>query len=53
MPVYGLLDTRLQLAVKLGILTHDEMVAFKDYDVLYQDIIQVNEFTFNLKNIVK
>lgn len=51
--LYDSLDTKLQIAVHAGILTQEEMIALREYNDLYQDIIQVNEFTFDLQTVVK
>jgi acyl-CoA dehydrogenase len=47
------LEMQLQIAVQLNILTQEEMLILSHYNELYQDIIQVNEFTFDLKAIIK
>lgn len=53
LPVYGTLESRLQMAAHAGILTQEETVALREYNALYQDIIQVNEFTFDLQTVVQ
>lgn len=50
---YGSFDEQLQAALKNNILTKEEVESMLEYDVLYQEIIQVNEFTFDLRSIVK
>lgn len=53
LPFYGSLESRMQMAVRAGILTQEEMVALREYNDLYQEVIQVNEFTFDLQTVVK
>ncbi len=53
LPSYGSLESKLQQAVHAGVLTQDEMIALREYNELYQDVIQVNEFTFDLQTVVK
>jgi len=53
LPQYGSLESRMQQAVHAGVLTQEEMIALREYNDLYRDIIQVNEFTFDLQTVVK
>jgi len=44
---------QLQTAQKTNILTKEEVESMLEYHSLYQDVIQVNEFTFDLRSVVK
>lgn len=52
-PRLGDLKESLQAAVEARILTDTEMHNLFEYDELYQEIIRVNEFSFDLSNIIK
>ena len=49
----GTLDEQLDRAVQLSILTLSEMQDLKQFFVLYQDIIRVNEFSFDLQTVIQ
>jgi alkylation response protein AidB-like acyl-CoA dehydrogenase len=49
---YGTLDERLQAAVTLQILSESERQILRDFLVIYKEVIQVNEFTFDLHSVV-
>ncbi len=49
---YETLETKLQLAVAKNILTENEKEALHAFFMLYQEIIRVNEFSFDLRSIV-
>ncbi|MCD6038831.1 MAG: fadE 1 [Gammaproteobacteria bacterium] len=51
-PAYEALDTQLQLAVVKKILTEHEKQTLQEFLALYQEIIKVNEFSFDLRSIV-
>jgi hypothetical protein len=51
-PSYESLDARLQIAVAKNILTQDEMQMLHSFLTLHQEIIRVNEFSFDLRSIV-
>lgn len=51
-PSFGSLRERLTAAVNAAILTEDEMQLLYEFDSLYQDVIRVNEFSFDLRTIV-
>lgn len=51
-PSYDTLETQLQKAVAKSILTESEKQALSEFLALHQEIIQVNEFTFDLRSIV-
>ncbi len=53
LPLYGSLESKMQKAVHAGILTQEEMSLLREYNDLYQEIIRVNEFTFDLQTVVK
>jgi alkylation response protein AidB-like acyl-CoA dehydrogenase len=48
----GSLDERLQAALKKSVLTEEEIKTFYEYNQLYQEVIRVNAFTFDLRSIV-
>jgi len=48
----GSLHERLQVAEKKNILTAEEARALYEFDELYQEVIRVNEFTFDLRSII-
>ncbi|MEO7044891.1 MAG: acyl-CoA dehydrogenase, partial [Ferruginibacter sp.] len=48
----GSLIEQLQAAQKMHILTEEEVGLMQEYDALYQEVIRVNEFTFDLRSIV-
>ena len=48
----GSLMERLQAAKEKGILTENEVSELYEYNELYQDVIRVNEFTFDLRSVV-
>jgi len=43
---------QLKMAVKAGVLTDSEKEALKQFELLYQDIIKVDEFSFDLQSVV-
>jgi len=49
---YGTLSEHLQSAVEKTILTEDEMQLLAAFLNLYQEVIQVNEFSFDLRSII-
>ncbi len=49
---YGTLSERLQAAVLKNILTEEEMQLLSAFLSLYQEVIQVNEFSFDLHSII-
>jgi acyl-CoA dehydrogenase len=51
-PNVGSLNERLQVALNKSVLTEEEVKSFTEYNVLYQEVIRVNEFTFDLCSIV-
>ena len=53
LPIQGSFESKMQQAVHAGVLTQEEMFILREYNDLYQDVIQVNEFTFDLQTVVK
>lgn len=51
-PRFGTLESKAKTALKANILTESEMNALVEFDDLYQEIIRVNEFTFDLQTVV-
>ena len=49
---YGTLSEHLQSAVEKTILTEDEMKLLAAFLNLYQEVIQVNEFSFDLRSLI-
>ena len=49
---YGTLAERVQAAKKDGILNANETKSMLEYDALINEIIKVNEFTFDLEQVV-
>lgn len=52
-PHFGSLAERLQAAQKMSVLTEDEVKTYHEYNTMYQEVIRVNEFTFDLRSIVE
>jgi len=48
----GSTEERLQAAMQANVLTADEMATLLSFHRLYEEIIRVNEFTFDLRTIV-
>lgn len=44
-------DDQLQAAIKAKILTEEEACALYQYDLLYKDVIKVDEFSFDLRTV--
>lgn len=51
-PRFGNMQSRAEAAVKQHILTKDEAVKLSEFDDLYQEVIRVNEFSFDLRSVV-
>jgi len=51
-PSYATLDARLQIAVAKNVLTENEKQTLYEFLVLHQEIIRVDEFSFDLRSIV-
>lgn len=51
-PAYYTFQQQVEAAVKAKIYTQDEAQALLNYDELYNEIIKVNEFTFDMKQVV-
>ncbi len=49
----GSLEERMKSAVFKGVLTESEMNTLSQFNKMYQEVIRVNEFTFDLRSIVK
>lgn len=52
-PRLGTLDDRIQASYQNGVLTEHETTLLNEFNQIYQEVIQVNEFTFDLSTIVK
>jgi acyl-CoA dehydrogenase len=52
-PKLGSLKVRADAAVKANILTADEAQALQQYDALHQEIIKVDEFSFDLSSVIQ
>lgn len=51
-PAYHTVGAQLQIAVAKNILTENEKQALHEFLVLHHEVIQVNEFSFDLRSIV-
>jgi len=51
-PAYFAFEERIQFAQTEGILTADEAHVLQEFDALRQEIIQVNEFSFDLNQLL-
>jgi len=51
-PSFGPLRDQLMAAVKANVLTEDEMHHLYEFNLLYQEVIRVNTFSFDLRTIV-
>jgi hypothetical protein len=49
----GSFEERIKSAVLNGVLTENEMNTLSEFNNMYQEMIRVNEFTFDLSTIVK
>jgi len=49
---HGSFHDRTQAAFQAKILTESEMIALREFEALEQEIIKVNEFTFDLRSII-
>lgn len=52
-PRLGTLNDRIRASCQHGVLTEAEKQLFVEFNQIYQEVIQVNEFTFDLNTIVK
>lgn len=51
-PEYLPLSARIEMAEKAGVLTHAEAAQLVKFETLRDEIIKVNEFTFNMEEVV-
>ncbi|HEX2549755.1 MAG TPA: acyl-CoA dehydrogenase domain-containing protein, partial [Gammaproteobacteria bacterium] len=52
-PRLGSLNERIEAAGRSGVLSDTEAQILNEFNQIYQEVIQVNEFTFDLSTIVK
>lgn len=45
-------EESLQSALEIGVLTQNEVNVLREYYILEKDVIQVNEFSFDLKSVI-
>lgn len=45
-------EEQLQIALKKSVLTEEEVHAFREFEKLYQEIIKVDEFSFDLRTVL-
>jgi len=48
----GTLDDRLHTALKTGVLTQEEVCALQEFNALSKEVIKVDEFSFDLNNVL-
>lgn len=49
---YASFEEQLELVVEKGVLTHDEAMKLREFTELHKEVIKVNEFTFDLSEVV-
>lgn len=51
-PKFGSFESRMLAAMHANVLTEDETNSLREFNDLYQEVIRVNEFTFDLQSVV-